>query len=147
MRPDAHPLTATRRAARAMRVLGAYLFGWLIAYAGSALIVLLTVVAWPAEALGREQTWVLVVIGWIAVVALGAWLLYLAARSQVSALGLAAAIGGLSALFVPLLHYDFPLHVFSELWFEALMVGVCLPLIAVALSRYHRAHSRGAGKV
>jgi hypothetical protein len=142
MRYPDNPLASNGQFARGLLALGAYVFGWVIAFAASALTALLMNVAVPDPRRGTEQellpSWLLTGAGWTVVAALGAYLLTVMGRRHAVALGLVAALGGLSALFVPLLVYGFPLPVYVELWFEALMLGVCLPTAVFALSRLCR---------
>jgi len=137
----ANALASKGQLARGLPALGAYVFGWAIAFAASALTALLINVAAPVPQRGTEHgplpSWLLTGAGWTVVVALGAYLLTVMGRRHTIVLGFVAAFGGLSALFVPLLVYGFPLDVYMEFWFEALMLGVCLPTAVFAFSKLH----------
>lgn len=128
--------------ARVLGLLGAYAFGWAIAFGASALGELLTSAAMLGSVDGHEAgplpRWLPRGAAWLAMATLGAYLIAIVGGRRAFILGVAAAAGGLCALFVPLLLYAFPARVFTALGFEALVLGAWLPAMAFALSRRRR---------
>lgn len=82
---------------------------------------------------------------------LAAWALWLVAaagllavigRSQVAAVALTAAIGGLAAMLLVVVLHALPAAWVFALWPQTLPVGVLLPLLAIVSARVWRGRSR-----
>jgi hypothetical protein len=131
-------LSSADYAAGALRALSACVLGWLIAFAASVLTNFLIRITSPAET--QSLGWVLTGTGWIATVSVGACVLAIAGKRHAAIVAIAAALGGVSALFAPLVVYGLPLGLAATFWFEAFMLGFFLPVAIIALAKKFNWH-------
>lgn len=121
------------------RFVAAFALGWFVPYVAAELVSLLRTLG---RALGAaDAPWLgaaCLVVGWLVIVAVAAGLVASLGRPRPITAGWSAAVGGLSALVVPLVFHQLPAELALSVWFEALMLMVALPSAVHLLSRTQR---------